>query len=527
MSYQSIWFIVFVGIALFIYYLPGRKRQRGVLAVANLAFYLCAGVRYLPFLAATMLATFWAGKKMGAIYRSADAQIAACADAGEKKALRAGAKAQARRVLLAGMLIAIGLLVVCKYTGFIMENLNRLLGLARLPQLGVFRTILPLGISFYTFMALSYILDVYWKRYKAEERFVYYAVYLSYFPHIVQGPIDRFNEFRAQIESPVRFSYQNLTFGAQLALWGFFKKLVVADRIGLFVNAVFDNHQAHYGFVLIAAVAAYSIQIYADFSGCIDIVTGVSEMFGIRLRKNFDHPYFSRSMGEFWRRWHISLQEWFKDYVYYPVSASSFMRKVKKRLRDRGAGRSYELFSSCFPVLVVWSVTGIWHGASWKFVAWGFFHASLLIASKVFEPVSLSLQKRMGGAYRSPLWKFVQMLRTFALCCLGRVFFRASDLPAALSILKKMLDPRITLAALMNPPARYGIDAKNVFVAVIGILILLIVDVVQERCSIRAALAKRNIALRWSLIYICLFMVLILGIYGPEYGASGFIYEQF
>lgn len=174
-------------------------------------------------------------------------------------------------------------------------------------------------------------------------------------------------------------------------------------------------------------------------------------------------------MGEFWRRWHISLQEWFKDYVYYPVSASSFMRKVKKRLRDRGAGRSYELFSSCFPVLVVWSVTGIWHGASWKFVAWGFFHASLLIASKVFEPVSLSLQKRMGGAYRSPLWKFVQMLRTFALCCLGRVFFRASDLPAALSILKKMLDPRITLAALMNPPARYGIDAKNVFVAVIGI----------------------------------------------------------
>lgn len=527
MSYQSITFILFTAVALLVYYVAGRKRQRYVLALANLAFYAFAGLKYLPFLLATMLATFFSARKIGRIYREADGKLAQAADAAQKKEIRADAKRLAKRALGLGMAVAIGLLVVCKYTGFVLENLNLALGLVKLKQIPTFRLILPLGISFYTFMALSYVLDVYWKRYRAEESFLTYAVYLSYFPHVVQGPIDRFGEFREQLKDGVAFDWQGFIFGGQIALWGFFKKLVIADRLGMFVDTVFGQWSAYRGFVLIASVVVYSIQIYADFSGCIDIVTGVSEMFGIRLRKNFNHPYFSRTMGEFWRRWHISLQEWFKDYVYFPVSASDFVRKVKKGYKQKGKTRAADLFASCFPIFVVWVVTGIWHGAAWKFVAWGMFHAAILIGSAILEPAFAAVNRKLHIPTESLPWRLWQMLRSFCLCCLGRVFFRAPDMRAALGILGRMTRPAITLSQLLHPAASYGISKANILVAAVSVLILLAVDIAQERICLRETLAKRNIALRWLLIFGCLFMVLIFGVYGPGYGDAGFIYEQF
>ncbi len=527
MHYQSLQFILFAGVVLLVYYRVKPARQAHVLLLANLIFYALSGVEYLPFIAATAVCTFWTGRRIGRIYRETDAQIGQCGDPAQKKQLRAQSKARARRALVPGMAVTIGLLCVCKYALFVSENVNVLLSALNIPRIPTFRMILPLGISFYSFMALSYVLDVYWKRYEAEERFLAYATYLSYFPHVVQGPIDRFNEFKAQLAGGVTFCARNLTFGAQLALWGFFKKLVIADRLALFVDTAFSHFSEYSGPVLVAAVALYSIQIYADFSGCIDIVTGVSEMFGIHLRKNFNHPYFSRTMGEFWRRWHISLQEWFKDYVYFPVSASNLMRRAKKRFRERGMKRASELFAACFPILVVWMITGLWHGAAWKYVAWGLFHAILLIGSKVLEPAFAAVNRRLRINADCRLWRLWQMLRTFFLCCVGRIFFRAADLKTALAMIPRMLHLKTTLRALVNPPVPYGMSGGDILVAAAAILVLLIVDVVQERTCIRKSLEKRNIVLRWGLIYACLFVVLFFGIYGPGYGASGFIYEQF
>ena len=527
MSYQSLQFLAFAGVVTAVYYLAGRKRQLAVLALANLAFYAVAGLRYLPFLLATMVATFFAARWIDRVYRASEEAVAACSDAAEKKRLRAAAKARAKRALGVGIAVPIALLVACKYTGFLLENLNALLRCFGLPETPMFAMILPVGISFYTFMALSYVLDVYWKRYRAEESFLLYAVYLSYFPHVVQGPIDRFNEFRDQLRAGVSFDYQTFTFGAQLALWGFFKKLVIADRLGMFVDAVFGHWSASGGALLAIAVAAYSIQIYADFSGCIDIVTGVSEMLGIRLRKNFNHPYFSRTMGEFWRRWHISLQEWFKDYVYFPVSASNLVRKVKKACKAKGKPQSAELFAACFPIFVVWMITGIWHGAAWKFVAWGVFHAMLLIGSRLLEPAFAAANRRLRIDPDRLPWRLWQMLRTFVLCCVGRVFFRADDLRAAFGIFAAVRTPRISLAQLLRPGFDIGMNTPNAIIAAVSMLILLIVDIAQERTRVREALSRRNIALRWALIYACLFFVLYFGVYGPWYGKGGFIYEQF
>ena len=524
MSYQSFGFLIFVFVALAVYYTIGSKHQKLVLVSANAVFYALAGVKYLPFILVTMVVTFAAGKKMGQIYQSADEQLALCKDNAEKKVLRAQAKSDAKKVLQMAMFVTIALLAVCKYTGFVVGNINSLLAAFGLQQIAMFKMILPLGISFYSFMALSYVLDIYWKRYKAEQSFITYAVYLSYFPHVVQGPIDRFNEFAKQIEEPVKASYKNITFGAQLALWGFFKKLVIADRLGILVDEVVGNWDKYSGGTLFFVIAVYSIQIYADFSGCIDIVTGVSEMFGIKLRKNFNHPYFSRSMAEFWRRWHISLQEWFKDYVYYPVSASAFMKKLKKGAKNKFGMRTSELVASCVPIFVVWVVTGIWHGAAWKFVVWGMFHAALLIGSQLFEPLFKKSVQVLHIKTETYTWQFLQMCRTYLLCCIGRIFFRGSDVYNAFQILIKIVT-NPTIPSLSQVMGVMGTTDILVSVAAIGVL--LVVDIIQEFTSVRELIAKENLITRWVIMLAAVLVVIMMGIYGPGYSASSFIYEQF
>ena len=528
MDYISLTFIAFVAVVLIAYYGPGRRHQKWVLALANLVFYAFAGLQYLPFMLVTMLATFLTGRKMGAIYRELDEKLAACKVPAEKKTLRAEAKTRAKKSLVVGMAVTIALLVVCKYTGFLLRNVNGLLALFHAPQIPLFKMLLPLGISFYSFMALGYILSVFWRRFPAEEDFVTYAAFLAYFPHVVQGPIDRLDEFKAQISQPIALSYKNITYGAQLALWGLFQKLVIAERLAYFVDYVFRHWVNLGGGVILASLMAYSIQIYVDFAGCMDLVCGVSEMLGIKLRRNFNHPYFSLSMGEFWRRWHMSLMEWFKDFVYYPVSVSALTKNAKKKLKEKGHTRGAELFGSCFPILVVWLISGIWHGADWKFVLWGMFHAALLIGGEVFAPAFEKMNRALHINVEWKIWKLWQMLRTFLLCCLGRLFFRAEDVGTAFHMLPKLLHPFRELPNLIiTLGSEYGISRHNTFLAGLGVITLLVVDVLQEHMCIRDELAKRNIVLRWALIYGLLFAVIILGVYGQGANIGSFIYEQF
>ncbi len=526
MNYQSLDFLIFALLFLALYYLIGRKRQMWVLAIANLLFYASAGEKQLAFIFATTITTYFVGRKMDAVYEKADEKILNCTTPAEKKEIRAEAKKQAKKYLVLGIFVTVALLVVCKYTLFILETLCDDLKLIEIPELDKMRIILPIGISFYSFMALSYVLDIYWKRYKAEKSFLTYAVYLTYFPHIVQGPIDRFKEFKDQVKEGIAFDYKNITFGAQLVIWGMFKKLVIADRLHLFVDLIFEDWFSSDGVLLILAIAAYSIQIYADFSGCIDIVTGISEMFGIKIRKNFNHPYFSKTMAEFWRRWHMSLNEWFKDYIYYPVSASGLMKKGKKFFKEKGNLRAMELFASCFPLLVVWLITGIWHGADWKYVVWGIYHAILLIGSQVFAPVFEKVNKVLKIDTDNFGWHFIQMARTFILCGIGRVFFRADDMKHAIWIFRK-IKMQFSLGALFAEDVSFGMDAANIVVVIFAILILWYADMLQEKISIRETLAKQNIIFRWMIILAGIFAVIIFGLHGPGFEASSFIYEQF
>lgn len=527
MSYQSAKFLLFSGAVLAVYYLAGRKYQKWVLLAANLAFYLIAGVSYLPFLLAVVLASFFSAAKMSAVYAESEKELLRCTDGAGKKAVRARAKARAKRWLLFALILALGMLAVFKYTLFTLQNVNRLLPLLNLPKIALFPVLLPLGISFYTFMAVSYLLDVYWRRYEAERNFVVFAAYLTYFPHIVEGPIDRFDHLRPKIADGVAFSGKNLAFGAELALWGFFKKLVIADRLNVFVGTIYDGETQYTGLLFIIATVLYSVQIYADFSGCIDIVSGISEMFGIRLDPNFNHPYFSRTMPEFWRRWHISLMEWFKDYIYFPVSASALVKKAKKHFRAKNNKRGEELAASCIPALVVWLITGLWHGAAWKFAAWGLYHAALIIGGTVCAASLARLTERLGINTENFSWKLWQVLRTFFLCCVGRVFFRASSLTAAFDIFRRTFQGVGLSGILKDQIYTYGLDRANFGIAAAAMLVLLVADLLQEKMCIREALAKQNTLFRWCVIYAGFFAVVIFGMYGPGFRAEDFIYGQF
>ena len=509
MSYHTFSFLLFSLGVLVVYYLTPKKLQKYILLAGSIAFYCIAGLQYLPYLLTTLVVSYIAGLIMGKIYKNADGKLAAATEPKQKKAIREAAKKHAKIALNLSMLIPIALLVVCKYSAFLIKNANavcRLVGLDR--HFEVVKFVLPIGISFYTFMALSYMLDIYWKRYACEKNFINYATYLTYFPHVVQGPIDRYNKFNAQIKDGVKFDPYNIQSGVMLIIWGFFKKLVIADRLGFVVDNIYTNYKDYHGFILVLATVAYSIQIYCDFSGCIDIVSGVSEMFGIRMVENFNHPYFSRTMLEFWRRWHISLQEWFKDYIYFPVSMSGFVKNVKKSAKKKNHKKAGDLFASCFPIFIVWVITGLWHGSSWKYVAWGMFHAFLLISSKIFEDTNAKINKFLKVNTESWSYAAFQMARTFALCCVGRVFFRAHRLTDSVGIFRNMVNQGFGMKYLGTAQlVSYGLDLNNIFVVVVAVFVLLAGDILQEKFNVRHKLITENsFVLRWALILLGVFI---------------------
>lgn len=507
MSYHSLGFLLFSVVVIAMYYLVGERRQKCILMIANFCFYFISGFKYLLFVVITTIVTYFLALRISKLYvihsvPLSDTGLSAPNTCDE-------IRKKAKKYLLLGLVFLIGTLALCKYAAFVISNLNTVFSLFSNLQIPLFELIVPIGISFYTFMAISYLVDVYRCKYRAEQDFVSFAAYLLYFPHVVQGPIDRFDKIKAQMEQGVKLSYKNITFGAQLVVWGFFKKMVIADRLDVFVSSIYDNWSEYTGAILILATVVYSIQLYADFSGCIDIVSGISEMLGIKLDKNFRQPYFSKTMPEFWKRWHISLGSFFRDYVYIPLGGS---RTTKGR--------------RIVNILVVWILTGIWHGAEWKYVAWGMFHAVLIILSTVFKDTNKKLTQLLRIDVNTFDWKLFQIVRTFTLSCISRVFFRASGLTAALGILTNFFKDFNISALLDGRILNYGLSGKDIIVAIVSIIVLFVVDVLQEHTCVREQLAKQNIAFRWIVYLSGIFSIILFGVYG-SLSSSSFIYFQF
>ncbi len=516
-------YLGFLVVLVLIYYILPKKAQGKVILVGSLIFYLMSGVQYLVFILGSSLITFIVARKISDRLEVTNEKISQTSGVKAKKALRVEAQNSNRSILALAIIGTLGVMIVIKYTYFFMENINNLLNI-NLPLVSL---LMPLGLSFYSFMLIAYLMDVYRGKYIAEKKFSRFLQFSTFFPHVSQGPISRYDELSAtQFSKEQSFSYENFCHGAQRILWGFFIKLVLANRLSFFVNGVYDNYETQSWLMLILAALAFSIQIYADFYSSMEIAIGSAQLFGIKLAENFMRPYFSKSMPEFWRRWHITLGTWFKDYVFYPIAISKTLMKFSRWSREKFGANTSKVLAAIPPIMGVWALTGLWHGAAWNFVFWGIYHGILIVLSTIFaEHVAKGLIG-IGIRIESKGYKVIQMLKVFILCTIGRVFFVSDSLPEAFQIFGNIFTLQNSGKNLINTeniqlaPVEYGI-------IIFAIITLFIVSTIQEtKGSVRVQVDKLNIVIRWAIWIFLIFGTILLGVYGD--GAPGeFIYEEF
>ena len=375
MLFTSYGFIGFAAILFLLYYLVPKKCQWPLLLAASYLFYFFAGPEYLLYIMTTTVSVWLTGRAIQARGEKTAAYVKECGKTltrEEKKAWKEKGKRRQRRLLVLCLLLNLGILAVVKYAAFAIANANALLGAVGLERrLDVPDFVLPLGISFYTFQALGYLIDVYRGTVPAEKNLFRLGLFVSFFPQLIQGPISRFGDLGKSLYEEHPFHARTVALGLERILWGYFKKLVIADRILTAVNAIIREPEIHSGAWVLVGMLFYALELYADFTGGIDITIGIGQALGITVKENFIRPYFSKSIKEYWRRWHISMGTWFTDYIFYPISVSKPMLKLSKWSRahlGETVGKRIPVYLSSF---AVWAATGIWHGASWNFIVWG------------------------------------------------------------------------------------------------------------------------------------------------------------
>ncbi|MEG0616447.1 MAG: MBOAT family O-acyltransferase [Oscillospiraceae bacterium] len=528
MNYTSLNFIIFSAAFVAVYFLVPKKVQWIVLLLGNLYFYTFAGVKAAAFILFSSFTIFAAAQLVQRIKDKSELYISQNRDKESAllKAVKSKSEKQQKRVIFFALAANLGILIALKYMGFFAEIIDNLSNASiSLPFLSV---ALPMGISFYTFALVGYLIDVYRRVCKAENNFLKFLLFSAYFPCVVQGPISRYAPLSVQLQAKHNFDYTQAAYGLQRVLWGFFKKLVIADRVSIFVAAIYDNYSEYSGTYLLLATFAFALQLYADFSGCMDIALGTSQILGIKLSENFNTPFFSHSIAEYWRRWHITLGAWFKDYVFYPLLKSKLFAQTGKLLAKPFGRKASNKITTYVGMLILWFLLGLWHGASWNFViGTGILHWGYMVLADISAPLCKRAQKLMKINTQSTTYSIFTCVRTFLLVCVGFVFFRAENIQTALDIFKQIFTGVQPWVLFDGSLLQMGLDGKDFIVLIIATVILIVVDTLSQKIDVRQAIANKELPIRWA-VYIAGFAaVLLFGIYGPAYDATPFIYVRF
>ncbi len=479
MLFNSLHFLIFFPIVVLLYFNIKQKYRWILLLISSYYFYMSWKPEYVILIMVSTLIDYFSGLEIS----------------------KATAQKRKNFFLMLSIFSNLGLLFAFKYFNFFSESIRALLQKFSIPLNPItLKVLLPVGISFYTFQTMSYTIDVYRGKIKPEKHLGIFAVYVSFFPQLVAGPIERAKNLLPQFYEKHYFDYKRVTDGLKLMLWGFFKKLVIADRLAIVVNTIYNNPTDYTGLPLVLATLFFAFQIYCDFSGYSDIAIGAAQVMGIRLMDNFKRPYFSRSISEFWRRWHISLSTWFKDYLYIPLG-----------------GNRVSIPRWYFNLLVVFIVSGLWHGANWTFIVWGALHGLYIIFEKTTKPIKDRLLKATKLVRFPKLVHLLEICITFGLVCIGWVFFRANTLTDAWYILTHLF------VNLNLDLASWDMSFVNLayLFSIIGFMEF--VHLIQEHKSIRSFLDDKPILLRWNLYLIIIFIVLLFGVFD----STKFIYFQF
>lgn len=490
MLFNSISFLIFFPTVVVLYFLMPQKYRWVFLLAASYYFYMCWKAEYIVLIIVSTVIDYYAGIKME----------------------QAKEKIKKRRFLFLSLMSNLGLLFTFKYFNFFTNSFESVLNNFNIfYDSPMFKMLLPVGISFYTFQTLSYSIDVYRGERKAERHLGYFALYVSFFPQLVAGPIERSTRLLPQFFEKHEFDSTRVSDGLKLMLWGFFKKVVIADRLSILVNQVYNNVEAHEGVSLLLATYFFAFQIYCDFSGYSDIAIGAAQVMGFSLMDNFNRPYYAKSISEFWKRWHISLSTWFRDYLYIPLGGN----RVRK----------WRWYINLF---VTFLVSGLWHGANWTFVIWGAIHGFYLVfaiwTNKITNRIYSVLKLYQGSKAR----KIVDVLITFHLVLFAWVFFRANSFNDAIYILGNIFPLNIEeffklLSSTGATQAALGLTKRGIILAFLSIGFMEIIHFFQRHRKMRSFLSEKPLIVRWFVYYILIIAIISFG----EFRMQEFIYFQF
>ena len=535
MALNSLNFLLFLGIVVLVYYIVPKKFQWAVLLLASYGFYLSSGFEHVIYIIFTTLFTYASGRYMQLLRDKQQVKIDALGEDATKEQKREMKKEVQRKVhtvQVVTALVNLGVLATIKCLNLVIGGLNDLFGMFRWDaSMPLVNIIVPLGLSYYTFNCIGYLIDIGRGKHAAEKHIGKFALFVSFFPSIVQGPLFRYNDVGLQLSQSHKLDYNNLKYGAQLILWGFFKKLVIADRVAPVARTIFaEGFQYTNGSQIFFGVLMYSFQIYGDFSGGTDITRGAAQMLGIDLPVNFERPFFATSMADFWRRWHMSLGAWMREFVFFPIMLCKPVTALSKKFRKSFGNHAAKMVPSVAAPFVVFFLIGIWHGVTSQYIMNGLYNAFLISSTVALTPFYEKLAKWLRVNTEAFSWRLFQMLRTFGLLCISRIIVKAPSLPDAFKMIKTMFSS-FSFGFLSGSDGvmfTYGIDRSNMVVLILAIALLLVIGILQESgMKIRETLAKQNLIFRWGIIFALLAVVMIFGIYGPKYDASAFIYGRF
>lgn len=530
MTYTSLAFALLCLVLLAVYYLVPKKSQWIVLLIGSVTFYLFSGVKYILYVVITAFTTYITAiytHKNKAEFTAKLSELQNTLSADELRTAVRKSERKTNALMLCAVLIDLGILIVLKYLDFVLSNINTLL--PNESAIPLFSFVLPLGLSFYTFSAVGYVVDVKRGKYDPERNFAKFFLYLTYFPQIIQGPIPRFEQLAPQLFGEHKAEYKNLRDGFQLILWGLFKKMVIADNVAAIVGAMLKNTAALSGLELWIGMFVWGIQLYTDFSGGIDVSRGVSQMLGITLDLNFKRPYFATDLSDYWNRWHISLGNWLKDYFFYPVAFSATYAKINKFTKKKFG----KFIAKTVPVgilsLILFTVIGIWHGANWGEVLFGVFNGVVVLVSTLCGPSFVKIRKKLK-LNGSVLFRIFQSVRTFIIITIARVI----SLPANIGIAGGMLLTMFGIRSSQTPFFGFtdqlvkAADLKMYLPAFAGCVVLFVVSLIEEKGhSVRDIINEKPAFVRVLITALGTVAIVLFGAYGIGYVASSFIYSNY
>ena len=540
MSYTSLKFLIFVIAVILVYFLfPWKKLRWTVLLVASYVFYLFAGYKYVGFILFTTLSTYLVAIGLEKISLSSKKFITdhkADLSREDKKKLKEKAKNKKKGLLALALIVNFGILAFLKYFNFFSGGINDILGSFGIAfSAPTLHLILPLGISFYTFQSMGYLVDVYRDTVKPQKNPFKLALFVSFFPQIVQGPIGIYSDLAHQLFEPHDFSFERFKHGCELILWGLVKKMIIADHAVIAINAVVDNYYAYNGTTLTFTIVLYSLQLYADFSGGIDISRGVAEIFGITMMENFRRPYFSKDISEYWRRWHISLGNWFKSYLFYPLAMSSLFLNTSKNIKKSKFGSTKagahiaKVLPTSIASFIVFFMVGVWHGASMKYVAFGVYNGGIIMLAVLLKPVFEWMIEKLHIKAQSAPYTLFRILRTYILVLVGYVFDVAPSFSASLHTFRSILTNQ-NFSESYQEIIDLGLYKKEYLLILLGAVLIFIISVIQERHSdttIRNMLDKKPFIFRFAPVFIGVMALVVYGVYGSGFNPADFVYMQF